>query len=83
MNFARHFPDRVVEARPFQKGKSPAERWCHRALSPIAVAAVIACLFLGMVVAAKATGHWQTNLQNEMYMDLVSHAREASHPGLE
>jgi len=43
----------------------------------------MAFLFLGMVVAAKATGHWQTNLLSEMYIDLVSHAREASHPGLE
>ena len=61
---------------------TPAERWRRRVLSPFAVAAVLACIFLGLVVVAKATGHWQTNLPRDMYMDLVSHAREASHPGM-
>ena len=65
-----------------RKAETPAERWRRRALSPIAVAAVLACIFLGLVVAAKATGHWQTNLPRNVYMDLVSHAREASHPGM-
>ncbi|HEY5214060.1 MAG TPA: 4Fe-4S binding protein [Acidobacteriaceae bacterium] len=65
-----------------RKPAIPAERWRRRALSPIAVAAVLACVFLGLVVAAKATGHWQTNLPRDGYMDLVSHAREASHPGM-
>ncbi len=57
-----------------------AERWHRRALSPIAVAAVLACIFLGLVVVAKATGHWQTNLPRDVYMDLVFNAREVSHP---
>jgi len=65
-----------------RKAATPAERWRRRALSPIAVAAVLACIFLGLVVVAKATGHWQTNLPRGVYMDLVSHAREASHPGM-
>jgi polyferredoxin len=66
-----------------RKAATPAERWRRRALTPVAVAAAIAFLFLGMVVAAKATGHWQTDLPRQTYIDLVSHAREASHPGLE
>ena len=65
-----------------RKAAIPAERWRRRALSPIAVVAVLACIFLGLVVVAKATGHWQTNLPRDMYMDLVSNAREASHPGM-
>ncbi|MFZ0735185.1 MAG: 4Fe-4S binding protein [Candidatus Sulfotelmatobacter sp.] len=65
-----------------RKAATPADRWRHRALSPIAVSAVLACIFLGLVVVAKATGHWQTNLTRDVYMDLVSHAREASHPGI-
>ena len=65
-----------------RKAATPAERWRRRTLSPIAVAAVLACIFLGLVVAAKATGHWQTNLPRDVYMDLVSHAREAGHPGM-
>ena len=50
--------------------------------APFAVAAVLACIFLGLVVVAKATGHWQTNLPCDVYMGLVSHAREAGHPGM-
>jgi polyferredoxin len=66
-----------------RKTAIPAERWRRRAFSPIAVAVVLACIFLGLVVVAKTTGHWQTNLPRNVYMDLVSHAREASHPGLD
>jgi polyferredoxin len=65
-----------------RKAATPAERWRGRALSPIAVSAVLACIFLGLVLVAKSTGHWQTNLPRDVYMDLVSHAREASHPGM-
>ena len=65
-----------------RKAITPAGRWGRRALSPIAVAAALACIFLGLVVVAKATGHWQTNLPRDVYMDLVSHAREAGHPGM-
>lgn len=65
-----------------KKAATPAERWGRRALSPIAVAAVLACIFVGLVVVAKTTGHWQTNLPREIYMDLVSHANDAAHPGM-
>ena len=65
-----------------KKAATPAERWGQRALSPIAVAAVLACIFFGLVVVAKTTGHWQTNLPREVYMDLVSHANDAAHPGM-
>ncbi|MGA8729278.1 MAG: 4Fe-4S binding protein [Terracidiphilus sp.] len=65
-----------------RKASTPAERWRRRVLSPIAVAATLACIFLGLVVVAKATGHWRTNLPPEAYMDLVSHARQARHPGM-
>ena len=65
-----------------RKVATPTERWRRRTLSPIVVTAALTCIFLGLVVAAKATGHWQTNLPRDVYMDLVSHAREASHPGM-
>jgi len=65
-----------------RKAATPAERWRRRALSPISVAAVLACIFLGLVVLAKASGHWQTYLPRDVYVDLVSHAREAGHPGM-
>ena len=65
-----------------RKAIKPAERWRRRAFSPIAVCAVLASIFFGFVLMAKATGHWQTHLPRQVYIDLVSHAREASHPGM-
>ncbi|MES2222603.1 MAG: 4Fe-4S binding protein, partial [Acidobacteriota bacterium] len=65
-----------------RKAIKPAERWRRRAFSPVAVWAALACIFFGLVVMAKATGHWQTHLPGQLYMNLVSHAREASHPGM-
>jgi polyferredoxin len=51
-------------------------------LSPTAIAAAIAILFFGLVVYAKTTGHWDTNIPRAVYMQLVPGANEASHPGL-
>lgn len=60
----------------------PAERWRRRALSPVAVAVILACIFFSLIAAAKITGHWQTNLSREMYIYLVAHANDATHPGM-
>ena len=65
-----------------RKAALPAERWQRRTLSPRVVAAAIAFIFLGLVLGAKASGHWQTNLPREIYIDLVSHASDAGHPGI-
>jgi polyferredoxin len=56
-----------------------AARWKHRALKPWTVAAVLALLFFGMVGAARITGHWQTNLSREIYMELVPNADSFEH----
>ncbi len=56
-----------------------AARWRHRALKPWTVAAVLALLFFGMVGAARITGHWQTNLSREIYMELVPNANSFEH----
>jgi hypothetical protein len=74
--------DALVFSLVPKKAATPAERWQGRAIRPIAMAAVIACIFLGLVVAAKITGHWQTNLPRAIYMDLVPHANSAKHPGM-
>jgi polyferredoxin len=65
-----------------RKASTPAERWRHRTLRPATAAAVLAFIFFGLVLAAKVSGHWRTNLPREIYVDLVSHAREAGHPGM-
>ena len=59
----------------------PAERWQRRIIRPASFVAVLACIFFGLVLVAKMTSHWQTNLPCEMYIDLVSHANEEAHPG--
>jgi len=69
-------------ALPARKAPTPAQRWNRRALSPMAVACVIAYLFFGIVLYARATNHWKTELPREVYLRLVPHANELSHPGM-
>ncbi|MGB9145122.1 MAG: hypothetical protein WCC14_04825, partial [Acidobacteriaceae bacterium] len=63
--------------------KTAAERWRGRIASPRAVAAILATLFLGTVLFARITGHWRTNLPREIYAQLVPHANEVTHPGMD
>ena len=45
-----------------------------------ALAAGIAMLFLGTVGLAKATGHWDSHIPRQLYLELVPHADQATHP---
>jgi len=54
-------------------------RWQRRALKPQMVAAVLAVVFFGLIGAARITGHWQTNVSREIYMDLVPNADRYDH----
>ncbi|MDR3745585.1 MAG: 4Fe-4S binding protein [Acidobacteriaceae bacterium] len=56
-----------------------ANRWRHRALDPRLVAAALAIIFFALVGAARATGHWQTHIPQNEYMQLVPHADEYGH----
>jgi len=62
---------------------SPAEviasRWRRRALKPQTVAVVLALLFFGLVGVARATGHWQTNIPRDIYMQFVPDAEGYNH----
>lgn len=53
----------------------------RRAVTPVAMAALLACLFFGFVLFARATGHWQTNLPAHVYQVIVPVANQATHPG--
>jgi polyferredoxin len=64
-----------------RKGLSLTERWRGRKLGPVAVVGILALLFLVPVALARATGHWQTNLPESIYRELVPHVGELSHPG--
>lgn len=52
----------------------------RRAIPAWALACGITLLFLGMYGWAVSTGHWQTNIPDGVYMELVPRANEFSHP---
>ncbi|MDR3774748.1 MAG: 4Fe-4S binding protein [Terracidiphilus sp.] len=68
-------------ALPPWRNTAPTNRWVRRAASPLVVASLLACIFFGFTVYAKASGHWQTNLPRAVYLDLVPSANDLSHPG--
>ena len=53
----------------------------RRPVTPLAMAAIIAFIFLGTVLVARATNHWQTHIPNSVYRELVPNADQATHPG--
>jgi len=69
-------------ALPPRKASTIPARWTRRALGPLAVASLIAYLFLGFVLFARATNHWQTTMPREVYLHLVPHANQLTHPGM-
>ncbi len=60
---------------PQLNAKQPSRR-----IPTWAMAAAIAVLFFGITGFAKATGHWQSPIPQDVYQRLVPHADEASHP---
>jgi polyferredoxin len=70
----RRHNDRAESVR-----SASAARWRYRALDPRQVAAILAIIFFGLIGMARATGHWQTHVSRDMYMQLVPHADEYGH----
>jgi len=68
-------------ALPPRAATSIAQRWTGRALSPIAATLILAALFFGGVGLARATHHWQTNISDDAYRELIPHVDDDSHPG--
>ena len=54
------------------KSKRPVPAW--------AIAAGVAVIFIGVVAAAKLTGHWGTAIPDEIYREFIPRAREFAHP---
>jgi len=52
----------------------------RRAVPAWVIGAGAAGLFLAFVLAAKATGHWDSPITDQAYRELIPHAREFSHP---
>ncbi|MGB6827909.1 MAG: 4Fe-4S binding protein, partial [Terracidiphilus sp.] len=67
---------------PPRRSAVSAQRWLRRALSPVAVACLLAYLFVAVVLFARATSHWQTHLPNDVYRDLIPNANQVTHPGM-
>jgi polyferredoxin len=53
----------------------------RRPVTPLAMVTIIAVIFFGLVLMAKATNHWETHLPQEVYQRLVPIANQATHPG--
>jgi len=53
----------------------------RRAITPLAMVGLLATLFFGFILVARATGHWQTHVPNQVYQELVPNADQATHPG--
>jgi polyferredoxin len=58
-----------------------AQRWRGRRLQPVAVVIILATLFFGGVGLARLSHHWQTNVSDGVYQQLIPHVDEDSHPG--
>jgi len=65
-----------------RKAATAAERWRRRSLSPLAVCGVLAYIFFGLVLLARATNHWHTNIPDSVYLQLVPNANQLTHPGM-
>ena len=69
-------------ALPPRKAATAMARWRKRAFTPLAVCGVLVYLFFGFVLFARATNHWQTNIPQHVYQELVPRANQLTHPGM-
>jgi len=74
--------DALQFALPPRRADTPADRWRRRALTPLAVCGVLAYIFLAVVLFARTTNHWQTNLPQSVYIQLIPRANQLTHPGM-
>jgi polyferredoxin len=58
-----------------------AQRWNGRSLQPVTVVVILAMLFLGGIGLARITHHWQTNISDDVYRQLIPHVDNDAHPG--
>jgi polyferredoxin len=65
-----------------RRSQVPARRWARRVVGPVAVTTILVYLFVGLVLFARVTSHWQTNMPRAVYSNLVPRANQLSHPGM-
>lgn len=66
---------------PASRGPAVETPRYRRAVTPLAMVGILAALFFGLILFARATSHWQTNLPDHVYQELVPNANQATHPG--
>ncbi len=69
-------------ALPPRQATAPSRRWYRRVVGPLALTGILAYIFFAIVLWARVTNHWQTNIPRAVYSRLVPHANQVSHPGL-
>ncbi len=74
--------DALQFALPPRHAHTSDERWRRRVITPLVFCAVLAYIFFGVVLFARATNHWQTRLPQSVYMQLVPRANQLTHPGM-
>lgn len=62
-------------------GPLSAQPRYRRPATPLAIVCILAVLFFGTILIARATGHWQTNLPQAVYQELIPNANLVAHPG--
>lgn len=70
-------------ALPPSQATNATQRWRRRALGPLGLTAILAYIFFGVVLLARATDHWQTRVPRDIYMRLVPETNQVSHPGIQ
>jgi polyferredoxin len=72
--------DTLVVGIPTPSAKNTDKGGAPTTIPVWAFAAGIAVIFFGMVSYAKLTGHWNTQIPNQVYLRLVPTANEQAHP---
>jgi polyferredoxin len=73
--------DALQFALPPRAASPIAQRWTGRTLQPAAVVVILAALFFGGISLARISHHWQTNVSDSVYQQLIPHVDEQTHPG--
>jgi polyferredoxin len=68
---------------PPGNGSAAAQPRYRRPMNGWAMAVLVAGIFFGVVLFARATNHWHTYIPSAVYQQLVPNANLATHPGLE
>jgi polyferredoxin len=71
--------DALAFALPPLKQPTPALRWQRRVIPSDAIAALVVATLLAFSLGGRVTGHWQTNLPPQVYLELVPIANSSAH----